>query len=64
MEIALFDVKGRRLRTLASGTLAAGPHRIAFDLRTESGRELASGLYLVRIVASGTTTVRRLTVVN
>ena len=64
VEIGLYDVKGRRLRTLVSGMQAAGTHRIAFELRTESGRELASGLYLLRVVASGRTTVRRLTVVN
>jgi photosystem II stability/assembly factor-like uncharacterized protein len=64
VEIALYDVKGRRLRTLASGMQAAGAHRIAFDLRADSGRKLASGLYLLRVVTSRTTTVRRLTVVN
>jgi flagellar hook assembly protein FlgD len=64
VEITLYDVKGRRLRTLANGMQAAGAHRLAFDLRADSGRKLASGLYLVRIVALGKTTVRRLTVVD
>ncbi len=40
---------GRLVRTLARGTFAAGPHRIAWDLRDAYGRPTPPGWYAVRL---------------
>lgn len=48
-QLAVFDVSGRRVRELASGTLAAGPHRERWDGRDSGGRDLGDGVYLVRL---------------
>ena len=47
--LAVYDVTGRRVRTLATGALAAGAHAIDWDGRLESGAEAAAGLYYVRL---------------
>jgi photosystem II stability/assembly factor-like uncharacterized protein len=64
VEIGMYDVLGRRVLTLADGWRGAGQHRVAFDLRTERGLDLAAGLYLVRVVTPEATVVRRLTVLK
>ena len=48
-EIALYDLAGRRLRTLASGELPAGEQQRTWDGRDEHGRLLPSGIYLCRL---------------
>lgn len=58
VELGLFDVSGRLVRSLASGqTLSAGPHE--FSLSAEG---LAPGVYLARLYAAGETRVSRLVV--
>ena len=49
--LALFDLAGRRVRTLVSAQLAAGPQSITWDGRDDSGRAQASGVYFARLEA-------------
>ena len=55
--LAIFDVGGRRVRLLSSGTQTAGEHVIAWDQRDDAGRNVGGGLYFARFEAEG----RRLT---
>ncbi len=65
VELAIIDVQGRRVRTLEAGTQAAsGIHRVAWDGRDDAGRELASGLYFVRLSSGGQVAVERLVLVK
>jgi hypothetical protein len=48
-EVALYDLRGRRVRTLWSGPLAPGPHSLTWNGRTDAGADAASGVYLARI---------------
>jgi hypothetical protein len=48
-EIALYDLAGRRVRTLANGELPAGEQRRTWDGRDDRGRLLPSGVYLCRL---------------
>ncbi|MCB1182519.1 hypothetical protein KDM41_03725 [bacterium] len=49
MELAVYDLQGRRVRRLATGaTWSAGTREIAWDGRDDHGRTVASGVYLVR----------------
>jgi hypothetical protein len=53
-ELALYDLRGRRVATLHRGPLAgAGPHAFSWDGTDDGGRALASGVYLARAVADG-----------
>ncbi len=47
--LTIYNVLGRKIRTLLNRTVAAGQHRVQWDGRDDSGREAASGLYLVRL---------------
>jgi hypothetical protein len=48
VEVRLFDVAGRLVRTLADRATGAGEHQVRWDGRSESGRRLSSGIYFVR----------------
>ena len=45
----VYDLDGRRVRTLCSGYLAAGKHAATWDGQDDGGRPLASGVYLLRL---------------
>jgi hypothetical protein len=49
--LALHDARGRRVRTLASGTFAAGPHDLAMETMGEDGHMLGAGVYFLRLSA-------------
>jgi len=49
VEIALYDVQGRVLRTLHRGPLARGTTPLAWNGRDGDGRVLGSGLYFLRL---------------
>lgn len=55
VKLTLFNVLGQDVRTLVYGSQAAGTHRIAWDGRDARGRDLSSGLYLMRMDAPGFT---------
>lgn len=50
LELAVFDVEGRRAATLADGYRPAGPLAIPWDGCDQSGRRLSGGLYQLRLV--------------
>ncbi|MBN2416026.1 T9SS type A sorting domain-containing protein [bacterium] len=52
VELTVFDLLGRHIRTLVDGTQAAGTHAAWWDGRDSSGRKAASGTYLI-ILKSG-----------
>jgi len=53
VELAVYSVTGRRVRTLLSGTQEAGEYRLAWDGRDERGSAVAAGVYYVRLSAAG-----------
>lgn len=55
VELELMDVMGRRVRTLATGVLPAGPHEHAWDGRDRHGNPVAAGIYFVQLRAGGRT---------
>ncbi len=59
VEVALFDVLGRRVAVLHEGPLAAGSHALTLD-----GAGLPSGVYVVRAEGGGFTVARRVTMVQ
>lgn len=58
--LAVYDVRGARLRTLASGARAAGAYHVRWDGCDERGHAVAPGVYLVRLEANGTSATRKL----
>ncbi len=50
VELAVFDLRGRIVRTLADTELAAGRHEVIWDGNDRQGRSVASGSYLASLV--------------
>ncbi|MDZ4806444.1 MAG: FlgD immunoglobulin-like domain containing protein, partial [Candidatus Eisenbacteria bacterium] len=51
--LGIYDITGRLVRRMTHGRLPAGPHRLDWDGRTESGGTATAGVYLVRLEAAG-----------
>jgi hypothetical protein len=49
VSLEVFDLTGRRVRTLAQALRAAGAHTVAWDGTDDAGHPLASGLYVLRL---------------
>ena len=64
LDLAVFDLAGRRVRTLERGARAAGTASGAWDLRDDRGLRVASGVYLVRLSAARRTLTRKLVVLH
>ena len=53
VDLAVYDVTGRQVRVLASGSFGAGEHQVSWTAQDDAGRPLTSGMYFVRMRASG-----------
>jgi hypothetical protein len=53
VELTVYDVTGRLVRTLASGAQGAGEHRTSWTGLDTAGRRLPAGVYFVRLRAAG-----------
>ncbi|MCB1161081.1 T9SS type A sorting domain-containing protein [bacterium] len=51
VNLAVYDLSGRRVRLLASARMEAGQHEIVWDGRDDGGAKLASGVYFSRLLA-------------
>jgi hypothetical protein len=60
--VEVFDLAGRRVRSLAERPFTAGTTPLDWDLVDGSGRRVAAGVYLVRVVTARATVTRRLVV--
>lgn len=49
VRLAVYDARGRELRVLVQGHMAAGEQQVIWDGRDREGRALASGVYLYRL---------------
>ena len=64
VRVSVFDLSGRRVRTLADGAMPAGLHRVSWDGADADGRPVAAGTYLYRLEAAGETRTTKVTVVR
>ena len=60
VDLRVFDVGGRIVRTLAAKPYGAGRHRVSWDGRAGDGRDLAPGLYFVRLHTPDSMETRKL----
>jgi len=49
--LAIYDLQGRRIRTLIQGEKAAGHYVAVWNSRTNSGEKVPSGVYVYRLTA-------------
>jgi PKD repeat protein len=59
VDLAIFDVSGRRIAGLASGVWQAGSHRVQWDGRDDRGRVQAPGVFFARLSIGRQVMVRK-----
>ncbi|MBN1827140.1 MAG: T9SS type A sorting domain-containing protein [Candidatus Eisenbacteria bacterium] len=64
VRLAVYDLRGARVRTLVEGSREAGAHAVVWNGRDDAGRPVASGVYFLRIEWSGESRVRRLMLIR
>jgi hypothetical protein len=64
VEIRVFDVSGRLVRTLTSGHSPPGVHRVIWDARSDAGIRAPSGTYFCRLTSNSFSSVRKLLIVR
>lgn len=60
VKLEIFDVRGRLVKIVGSGTMAAGRHHLVWDGTGRDGRGVPSGTYFCRLVAGQTTQTMKL----
>jgi subtilisin family serine protease len=56
VKLEIFDISGRKVRTLVDQTVNAGRHQVSWNGQNESGISVASGIYLYRLQAGNLST--------
>ncbi len=64
MQLKLYDVSGRLVRSLVNETMTAGAHSVRWTGRDDAGKSVASGTYFMRLVANGETSVKSMVLVR
>jgi flagellar hook capping protein FlgD len=62
VRLTLHDLQGRRVRALLDGWSEAGPRAVDWDGADDAGRRVAPGLYVIRLVAEGSSLTRKVLV--
>ncbi len=63
VRVAVFDLAGRRVRTLLDSVQPAGVRVLVWDGRGDAGVRMAPGVYVIRMVADGAVQSRRVQLV-
>ncbi len=59
VELSVFDVSGRRVRTLVAGSVEAGRYTLAWDGRMDRGGRVPAGVYTIRLTGTRKSLTRR-----
>jgi hypothetical protein len=62
--LTIYNLAGQRVRELVAGNMRAGAHTVVWDGRNDAGADVASGVYLSRLVAGESEQVRRMVLVK
>jgi len=64
LSLAVYDLSGREVRSLANGPFVAGMHDIAWDGLDSQGHPAAAGVYLARLTGSRTHASQHVVLMN
>ncbi len=62
--VTVYDLCGRRVRTLVSGRTAAGVHEVTWDGKNDSGADLAAGVYFCTVACGSRRATSRMVIVR
>lgn len=58
--LGVFDIAGRRVRSLMEGIAPAGRQTVSWDGRDDAGRAMPGGVYFIKMVSMGQETTQRM----
>jgi hypothetical protein len=64
VDLAVYSIRGQKVRTLAHGLTGAGLHEIVWDATDSSGHPVSPGIYLCRLQVGDRTSSRKVVVVK
>jgi hypothetical protein len=64
VEVVVYDILGRRVRTLVDDKRSAGVHEVQWNGLNELGQPVASGMYIAQMTAGNTTRTIKMTVIR
>ena len=64
VDLAVYDLTGRRVATLVRETLGAGRHRRIWRGHDDAGRQVASGMYFIRLSTDRATDLKKVMLVK
>jgi hypothetical protein len=64
VDLRIFDVSGRLVRTLVSESRLPGAYSVVWDGRNDGGRAVATGIYFYRMVAGRESSVRKMVLIR
>ena len=64
MDLSIYSVDGRRVKTVMHGEQGAGSYRATWNGVDDRGASLKSGVYFVRLQAAGVVKTRLITLVQ
>ena len=51
IKIAIYDIFGKKVKTLYSGVIGTGDHEVRWDGKNEQGGAMSSGFYFYELVS-------------
>ena len=64
VELTVFDIRGRKVKTLVSRAASAGLHKAAWDMRNGQGDRVSPGVYFYRFKVGSYSSVRKMVLVK
>jgi flagellar hook assembly protein FlgD len=64
VEVRIFDIQGRLIRSLTNLYQQAGSHSIVWDSRGNTGTVVASGTYFCQVLFNGSALVKKLVLIK
>jgi hypothetical protein len=64
LDLVVYDVQGRKVRTLHTGNISSGWHTLVWDGKDDTGRGSSSGMYFMRAANGGDVNVQKMTLVK
>ncbi len=64
VRLTVFDVRGHRVKTLANGSMVAGPHTLYWDGTNDRGNRVSQGTYFYELKANGERLTRKMLVIR
>ncbi|MCK5330866.1 MAG: metallophosphoesterase [Candidatus Marinimicrobia bacterium] len=58
--LAVYDIPGRKIRILVDREMTAGDHRILWDAKNNTGKSVASGVYIYQLKVGDFRTVKKM----